>query len=647
MKKIHASTEAETDHFVPTTDQVAALLAKIDELETQFLEESYRRDEELKKGQDEAQRRIADLESQLAGYRDGSTVSRLRKDLDIVKESLDKKHDLVATRNAEITELKAKISALNSAKANLEAKLKAREDRGADRTREVRDLNLAVQRKGEEILKLNEQLAALPAKHAEESKRLIELEQQIVAQDEVVKKLKADKQGLIKLSEEAIEVITKLEADAQTAEANLAKAAESNQALEARVQGLATEKSELSASCIKLQSEKDGLAARLQAKVQELHSLQEHVQAKAGRIAELEAELADRPKVLRETANRLLAGLGDLTIKLSSSLKPADVQPSVAGIVLAYTTDQIGQHQARLDACLSDATNALGTLSDQLATFSSAQRSAKQKLDSADRLGDERKPEFEQELRSVEGRIRELTPLKEKLQTISAVIRESLRCLNRYTQLQERLQDLSTEERALAEVMAMPIPTDQVRQVLANLIKSEEATTLPSAGIRQSGVQAIPRPRPLDDLQNIADQHGLSLQGAIVLLLCELLPDPNRTGIKMKSMSQLLTGAEKSGIARHLEFSVNPEDYGNGLNGSTDFRGTPTQAGVFELYAHYYTVQHSVSRRSNGLPWHERIASLVSEEMRKAFSALLQEEVKSKPEKAPRPSRKKPTPLAS
>ena len=633
---------------MPTTDQeVAALKAKVDELETQFLEESYRHDEELKKEQDKAQKRITDLESQLAGYRDGSTMSRLRKDLAKTLESEEKKHVLVAARNAEITELKEKISALDVAKANLEAKLKTREDRGADRTREVRDLNLAVQRKGEEVSKLSEQLIALQAKQAEEGKRLFELEQQHAAQSEAVAKLMADKQGLIQLSEEAIQAITKLEADAQIIEANLAKAAESNQVLEASVQGLAAEKSELNASCAKLQSEKDELAARLQAKEQELDSLQEHVQVKAKRIVELEAELADRPKVLRETADRLLAGLGDLTIKLSSSLKPANVLPSDTGIFLAYTTDQIEQHQAHLEACLSDATNALGTLSDQLATLTSTQRSVKQKLDSADRLGDTRKPEFEQELLSVESRIKELTPLKENLQSASAVMRESLRSLKRYTQLRERLGDLSTEERALAEIMAAPIPTDQVRQVLANLIKSEEATTLPSAGIHQSGIQAIPKPRPLDGLQGIADEHGLSLQGAIVLMLCELLPDPNRTGIKMKSMPQLLAGAEKSGIARHLEFSVNSEDYGNGLNGSTDFRGTPTQTGVFELYAHYYTIQHSVSRRSNGLPWHDRIASLVSEEMAKAFAGLLEEEAKPKPEKASKPSRKKPTSLAS
>ncbi len=688
-------------------EQVAAQQQRIEELETQFLEESYLQDELRNKQAEAAQSRIDELVKELAGTKDGSIITRLRSDLAKTMESEGKKHDLVGTRNSEIATLKQQIVELQKAKTDLEAKQKARDERTGERTREIRDLNQAVQRKNEELAGKESELVNLRQRVADFETLFQDLEPQKMAQAEELCKAKADKDKALALTEQVVEglrateqslaqateelaasttrvvgleaslaaertYLAQVETAMQQAQAKAGRLAQELNASNGRRGSLNTELtlvrqelmaaknnfeeleakfaakqselttqaktlSEKEAAHRALESDKLTLEQAVAAKQQELARAEQALREKADKITELEQEIVDRPQQLRDTANNLLQQLEGLTSKLHSSLgaKPVPLPSSPmvdsGSVKLAFEAKIVQVYQDRLEACLMSANEALSILGDQLAPLAGERDEAQQRFDSASRQNDERRNTFERELNVLKQRFEHLTALKLQLQELRSSMRENQRSLERYTQLRERLEGLPSEERVVKEALAAPIPETQVQQILMNLVGTEEVTTLPSAGLGQSGVRLVQQTNQTqDDLQKIANEQGLSLQGAIILMLLEISPEPDRVGVKMKSIPQLLSGADKSGIAQLVGFSTNPDDFGNGFNGSSDFRGTPEQIAAFQVYGHYHPIQHSVSRRKSALPWSDQIADLLSSEMVKTFAALLEEQPKKK-----------------
>lgn len=646
---------AESEEVLRLRAQVAAQAEEINALETQFLEESYRQDEARAAEAKLAQDRIAGLEKELTGARDGSTIARLRADLAKTLESESKKHELVGKRNDEIAALKKQVADLEKAKTDLESRQKARDDRVGERTREIRDLNQAVQRKGEEIAAKQSEITALTQRVADFDKLFEELEPQRQAQAKEVETLKASKADLLKLANQAVDGLQAAERDLAQCKEELAASRERLTGLEKEFATLSAARTDLEAklaaktaeqaeqaralvqkeaACTALGSDLALLQAEVENLKQQLAQARQALHEKNQRITELEQELVDRPQALRDAAGSLLLQLEGITSKIQSSLgvvkaAPLLLDPPVSGAVtLGFDSQTVQAYQQRLEACLERANEALSILGDQLAPLPAEQKSAQDRFDSASRQNDVRKELFERELGALKQRIGQLSTLKGRLQELRAAMRENQRTLERYTQLRERLAGLSFEEGAVGEVLGTSLPEAQVQQILANLLATEEVTTLQSAGIGQSGIRLTQALHVHDGLQKIAMEQGLSLQGAIIILLCEILPKPNRAGIRMKSLPQLLAGADKSGIAQRVGFSTDPADFGNGLNGASDFRGTPDEIAVFQRYGHYYPLQHTVSRKTEILPWSGQIADLLPEDMVKTFSSLLEEQAK-------------------
>lgn len=620
--------------------QLAEKQKEISSLEDQFLEESYRQDAQRKAEAEAAQKKIAELEEELRGIKDGSLAARLRAELNKTLESEAKKHDLVGKRNAEIEQLKLQIEQLQARKTEFENKLKAREDRKADQQKTIRDLNAALERKTDELKVQAKQIETLHQRLTEAEKQPRVLDAEFQAQAEALKKALADKAEIHALATECTDALIRTEKELEAVKAELASVT-GRQAAVAAQQTLLQQ--ELKEKQVLLDQAKTSLTDAEKRLTQVTTELAEqtselttrvHVLAdKDAQIAELKKLLADRPQELREAASDLMLKVEDIALKLRSSLgAPVVVAPSSpqdSGVrQLAFSVKAVTSYRDRLEVCLESVNEALSLLGDQLTPLCGQQKTLQDRFDSASRQNDPRREVFGQELEAAQLRIKQLEGLKQLLQPLRTSMNSTSRSLERYLQLQQRLDGLKQEEAAIERMLKEPIPDMQVQGIIANLMGEEVATTLPSAGLGQSGIQSIQQNLAQSDLKRIAAEQGLSFEGAFILMLGELLPEPNRVGVKMKSIQQLLSGAEKTGIAQLFDFSSNASDFENGLNGSVDFRGTAEQISMFELYGHYYTIQHSVSRNKTPLPWADEVKALLPAEMMNAFAELLVEQPK-------------------